>query len=123
VILDIHRAIDSTQLPQLRILSLVRESQFTARIEQPAYDHNQAVFDPGLLARVDGLVQLHLFGQLEEGETGPVLFGLKSLERVGRALGNDLLAEGGLDEFELVQGQAGDASVVFMLDMTVLTIG
>ena len=42
---------------------------------------------------------------------------------MGELRGMTSLAEGSLDKFELVQGEAGDASVVFMLDITVLAIG
>ncbi len=38
------------------------------------------------------------------------------MESLGRILGEDLAAEGGLDELELVQGQAGEATVIFMFD-------
>ena len=36
---------------------------------------------------------------------------------------NDVPAEGGLDELELLQRQAGDASVVGVFDRAVLAIG
>jgi hypothetical protein len=60
---------------------------------------------------------------LEHGTTGPVFPGVKDLEGVGVAFGQSLSGEGGLNEFELFQAQAGDPTVVGVEDLAVLAEG
>jgi hypothetical protein len=45
------------------------------------------------------------------------------LKGLGRILGNDVAAEGGLNELELIEGQAGDAAVIGVLDFVALAVG
>jgi hypothetical protein len=60
---------------------------------------------------------------LEYGATGAVFSGLKDLKRVGVALGQSLSSEGGLNEFELFETQAGEAAVVGVHDFALLAEG
>ena len=60
---------------------------------------------------------------MEHGATGAVFSGLKDLKRVGVALGQSLSREGGLNEFELFQVQAGDAAMIGVHDFALLAEG
>ena len=53
---------------------------------------------------------------MEHGATGAVFPGLKDLKRVGVALGQSLSGESGLDEFELIEVQAGEPTMVGVPD-------
>jgi hypothetical protein len=53
---------------------------------------------------------------LEHGATGTVFSGLKDLKRIGVALGQSLSGEGGLNAFELMEVQAGEAAMVGVQD-------
>ena len=55
--------------------------------------------------------------------TGSIFSGVKRLKCLGRILRNHVAAEGCLNEFELIQSQAGDATVVGVLDLAVLAEG
>jgi hypothetical protein len=50
-------------------------------------------------------------------------FGGEDLEILCGALRNDIAAEGSLQQFELLQSQAGDAAVSGMFDFAMLAIG
>ena len=54
---------------------------------------------------------------------GSVFSGIKRMECLRRILWNHLAAEGCLNEFELIQGQAGEATVVGMLNLVALAEG
>jgi hypothetical protein len=71
------------------------------------------------VAGVKDLRQAQIFGQLQEGLAGTVFARRKNTESVGGAFSNDVAAEGGLDELEFVQRQAGNTAVIGMDDFTV----
>jgi hypothetical protein len=123
VFFDIDRTFDPAQLPQGGAFPLVGQGQLAARVDDPTDDHGQAILYPRLVARVECLVQSQLLGQLQESAAGSVFSGVDRLKGLGRILGNDVAAEGGLNEFELIEGQAGDAAVVGVLDFVALAEG
>ena len=69
---------------------------------------------------IESSIQFEFFGQLEHGPTGAVFSGLKDLKRVGVALGQSLSGEGGLNEFELFEVQAGEAAMVGVHDFALV---
>src|SRR3977135_3408742 len=74
-------------------------------------------------ARIKSTVQSKFLCQLQQCIAGPVFLGGEDLEILCRALGNDIAAEGSLQQFELLQSQAGDAAVGGVLDFAMLAIG
>jgi hypothetical protein len=120
--LDVDRPLGATEFPQGGVFPLVRQRQFAAGIDQPADDHGQAILDPSLLAGVEGPVQAQLLGQFQQRVAGPVFLGGAQLHRFGRALRDHLAAEGGLQQLELREAQAGEAAVGGMFDFAVLAI-
>jgi len=92
-------------------------------IDEASGDHGQHVFDPGFWAGIKRPVQFEFFGQLEHGATGAVFPRLKDEKRIGVALGQGLSGESGLDEFELIQVQAGEPAVVGVPDFALLAEG
>ena len=54
---------------------------------------------------------------------GSIFSGVKRLKCLGRILRNHVAAEGCLNEFELIQRQAGDATVVGVLNLVALAEG
>lgn len=45
------------------------------------------------------------------------------MKGLGRILRNDIAAEGGLDEFELIEDQPGDAAVIGVFDFVAIAEG
>jgi hypothetical protein len=84
---------------------------------------SQAILDPSFLARVEGPVELELLGHLQQRVAGPVFLGGTDLNILGGARGHDVAAEGGLEQFEFLQRQPGQAPVVGMFDFAVLAVG
>src|SRR5207249_6361366 len=99
--------------------ALVGKGQLAARIDNPADNHRQSGSDPGFIARIKHLGQFQFLGQLEQGMAGAVFARGKDLESPGRVYGDNLAAEGGLQEFEFVERKAADAAVVGVLDLAV----
>ena len=122
--LDVDGALGATQLPQGGVGRFVAQGQFAAGIEHPAHDHGQRIGHPGLRrARVEGAVQPELLGQRQQRGAGAVLLTGPQLQGFGRRFGHDLPPEGGLQEFKLLQGEAGEAAVVGVFDLAVLAVG
>jgi hypothetical protein len=84
---------------------------------------SQAILDPGFLARVKRTVELELLGQRQQRVAGSVFLGGTDLKILGGALGHDVAVEGGLEQFEFLQRQTGQAPVVGMFDFAVLAVG
>ena len=115
--LNVHRSLDPALFPQRGVGILVGKKEVAALIDEASGDHGQHVFDPGFWPGIKRPVQFEFFGQLQHGATGAVFPGPKDLERVGVALGQSLSGESRLDEFELLQVQAGDAAMVGVQDV------
>jgi hypothetical protein len=114
--LDIDRSLDPALLPESGVGALVGQKELATLIDEATGNHSQHVFNPGFWPGIKRPVQFEFFGQLEHGSTGTVFSGLKDLKRVGVALGQSLPGEGGLNEFELFQVQAGEATMVGVHD-------
>jgi hypothetical protein len=121
--LDVHRTLDSALFPERGVGSLVRQKELAALIDEASGDHRQHVSDPGFRPGIESPIQFELFGQLEHGTTGAVFSGLKDLKRVGVALGQSVSGEGGLNESELFEAQAGEAAMVGVHDSARLAEG
>jgi hypothetical protein len=121
--LDVHRSWDPALFPESGVGALVGQKELAALIDKASGDHGQHVFDPGIGPGIESPVQFEFFGQLEHGATGAVFSGLKDLKRVGVALGQSLSSEGGLNEFELFEAQAGEAAMVGVHDFALLAEG
>jgi hypothetical protein len=115
--------LDSALFPERGVGALVGQKELAALIDEASGDHGQHVFDPGFRPGIKSPIQFKFFGQLEHGTTGAVFSGLKDLKRVGVALGQSLSREGGLNEFELIEVQAGEATMVGVHDLTGLAEG
>jgi hypothetical protein len=121
--LDVHRSLDPALFPERGVGSLVGQKELAALIDEASGYHGQHVFDPGFRPGIKSQIQFEFFGQLEHGATGTVFSGLKDLKRVGVALGQSFSGEGGLNEFELFEVQAGDATMVGVHDFARLAEG
>jgi hypothetical protein len=118
--LDVHRALDSALFPERGVGSLVGQKELAALINEASGNHGQHVFNPGFGPGIKSPIQFEFFGQLEHGPTGAVFSGLKDLKGVGVALGQSLAGEGGLNEFELFEAQAGEAAMVGVHDFALV---
>src|SRR5664279_2295289 len=118
--LDVHRSLDPALLPESGVGALLGQKELAALINEASGYHGQHVFDPGVWPGIKSPVQFEFFGQLEHGARGPVFSGLKDLKGVGVALGQSLSGEGGLNEFELFEVQAGKAAVVGVHDFALV---
>ena len=105
-------SLDCALFPKRGVGPLVGQKELAALIDEASGNHGQHVFNPGFGPGIKSPIQFEFFGQLEHGPTGAVFSGLKDLKGVGVALGQSLAGEGGLNEFELFEAQAGEAAMV-----------
>jgi hypothetical protein len=121
--LNVYGSLDPALLPESGVGALVGQKELAALIDEAPGNHGQHVFDPRFRPGIKSQVQFEFSGQLEHGAAGAVFSGLKDLKGIGVALGQSLSGEGGLNEFELIEVQAGEATVVGVHDFACLAEG
>lgn len=117
---DVDGAFGAAEFPEGGVFPLVGEGEFAALIEDASDDHGEGVADPRLGGLgVKGAVEADVFGEGEQGGGCAVFLGGEDFEGVGVGLGEDIVAEGGLDVEQGAQRQASEAAVLLVFDFAV----
>jgi len=120
VFVDIDGPFGAAEFPECGVFPLVGEEELAALIEDAPDDHGEGVADPGRGGLgVEGAVEADVPGEVKQGGGGAVFLGGENFEGVGVVLGQDVVAEGGLDVEESGERQAGEAPELLVFDLAV----
>ena len=119
VLVDIDGPLAAAEAPEGGVGGALGQGELAALIDQAPHDHRQAVPHPRFVGpRIEGFVQSDVFGQAQQGGTGPVFERVGGAQGLGVGFEHDLPVNRGLDEQQHVEGQAGEAAVGGVAELT-----
>ena len=119
----VHGSLCAAEFPEGGGFPHVGKRKLAALVEDAPDDHGQRVLYPAFGGLgIKRAIQPDVFRQRQQRGRGAELFGEDDLESIGVALGQDVVAQSGLNIEQCVQGDAGNAAVLVVLDLAVQRI-